>query len=70
MATNRTSAFTPTTRTRRYCCSCTARRWYDALKAPRKEWAWFEDSAHSPIKEEPEAWNKAVFAFLDSLDLK
>lgn len=47
-----------------------AERWYNALKAPRKEWVWFEDSAHSPIKEEPEAWNKAVREFLDSLDLK
>ena len=47
-----------------------ARQWYDVLKAPRKEWVWFEDSAHSPIKEEPDAWYTAVKTFLDSLDLK
>ncbi|MBR5752862.1 MAG: alpha/beta hydrolase [Clostridia bacterium] len=47
-----------------------AQEWFDALKAPRKEWAWFEESAHSPIKEEPEAWYAAVKPFLDSLDLK
>ncbi len=35
-------------------------RWFDALKAPKKEWIWFERSAHSPIKEEPEAWGRAV----------
>ena len=47
-----------------------AERWYTQLKAPRKEWVWFEDSAHSPIKEEPKAWGKAVKAFLDSLELE
>lgn len=42
-----------------------AERWYNALKAPVKEWVWFEDSAHSPIKEEPEAWGEAVIDFLN-----
>lgn len=37
-----------------------ASAWFDALKAPYKEWIWFENSAHSPIKEEPELWGKAV----------
>ncbi|MEA4912165.1 MAG: alpha/beta hydrolase [Oscillospiraceae bacterium] len=37
-----------------------SRRWFEALKAPKKEWIWFENSAHSPIKEEPEAWGAAV----------
>ena len=37
-----------------------ARKWFEALKAPRKEWIWFEKSAHSPIKNEPEAWGKTV----------
>ena len=35
-------------------------RWFKALDAPFKEWIGFEESAHSPIKEEPEAWNCAV----------
>lgn len=34
--------------------------WFEKLKAPRKEWIWFEQSAHSPIKNEPEAWGAAV----------
>ncbi len=37
-----------------------AERWFAGLKAPKKEWIWFEKSAHSPIKNEPEAWGKAV----------
>lgn len=41
-----------------------AQKWYDALKAPYKEWIWFEHSAHSPIKEEPEAWGAAVRAII------
>ena len=39
-------------------------RWYEALKAPRKEWFWFEESAHSPIKEEPELWGERVAAIV------
>lgn len=37
-----------------------AQDWFDKLKAPRKQWIWFEKSAHSPIKNEPEAWGAAV----------
>lgn len=37
-----------------------AKAWLDALDAPKKEWIWFENSAHSPIREEKERWN-AVF---------
>ncbi len=33
-----------------------ARRWFDALEAPYKEWVPFHESAHSPVKEEPELW--------------
>lgn len=42
------------------CPTSIAERWFDALKAPRKEWIWFEDSAHSPIKNEPEKWGNTV----------
>ena len=37
-----------------------ARRWFESLEAPHKEWIWFEESAHSPIKEEPEKWGETV----------
>lgn len=37
-----------------------AQQWFDGLEAPYKEWIWFEESAHSPIKEEPEAWGAAM----------
>lgn len=37
-----------------------AQRWFDALDAPEKKWIWFERSAHSPIKEQPEEWGNAV----------
>lgn len=40
--------------------SSIAREWFEGLDAPFKKWIWFEDSAHSPIKEEPEAWGRAV----------
>lgn len=43
-----------------------AQKWFDELEAPRKEWVWFENSAHSPIKEEPELWGKAVRELLFS----
>lgn len=43
-----------------------ARRWYDALDAPEKQWYCFDNSAHSPIYEEADKWNdtiiKALFA--------
>ena len=41
-----------------------ARRWFDQLKAPDKEWVWFEESAHAPIKEQPELWGKTVQSLL------
>ena len=41
-------------------------RWFEAIEAPRKEWHWFEESAHSPIKEEPELWGKVVREWLFS----
>lgn len=37
-----------------------AQEWFALLKAPRKQWLWFENSAHSPIKNEPRAWGTAV----------
>lgn len=37
-----------------------AQEWFALLKAPRKKWLWFENSAHSPIKNEPRAWGTAV----------
>ena len=37
-----------------------AERWFNQLKAPYKEWIWFEKSAHSPIKNEPELWGSTV----------
>ena len=37
-----------------------ARRWFDALEAPQKTWIWFEESAHSPIREEKEKWNQII----------
>lgn len=44
-----------------------ARKWYDRLQCPYKEWVWFGESAHSPIKEEPEAWGQAVESFLQKV---
>ena len=40
------------------------RRWYDALDAPFKKWIAFDESAHSPIFEEPEKWGKSVASSL------
>jgi pimeloyl-ACP methyl ester carboxylesterase len=37
-----------------------ARLWFDALESPKKEWIWFEHSAHSPIREEKEKWNDVL----------
>lgn len=37
-----------------------AKPWFDALDAPKKEWIWFEESAHSPIREEKEKWNEVL----------
>jgi len=35
-----------------------AHRYYEALKAPHKEWHWFEESAHMPDFEEKEKFQK------------
>jgi len=40
--------------------SSIALHWFESLEAPHKEWIWFEQSAHSPIKEEPELWGKVI----------
>ena len=37
-----------------------AKRWFDALEAPKKEWIWFEQSAHSPTHEEKDRWNEVM----------
>ncbi|MBQ2085878.1 MAG: alpha/beta hydrolase, partial [Oscillospiraceae bacterium] len=34
--------------------------WFDALEAPYKEYVPFSESAHSPIKEEPELWGRTL----------
>ena len=39
-----------------------AKAWFDALDAPQKQWLWFEESAHSPIREEKEKWNQTIRA--------
>ena len=39
-------------------------KWFESLKAPHKEWVWFEESAHSPYKEEPEKWGRTVRGIL------
>jgi len=40
--------------------SSIARKWFDELEAPYKEWIPFTQSAHAPIKEEPELWGKVI----------
>ena len=47
--------------------SSIAREWFDALDAPYKKWIWFEESAHSPIKEEPEEWGGKVLKALSEI---
>lgn len=47
------------------CVYALAEEWFDALVAPEKRLIWFENSAHAPQWEEPEAWNK-TFADLFS----
>ncbi len=37
-----------------------AKRWFDLLDAPKKEWIWFEESAHSPLREETGRWNDVI----------
>ncbi|MDR2957542.1 MAG: alpha/beta hydrolase [Coriobacteriales bacterium] len=38
--------------------------WYEQLQAPHKDWYWFEESGHSPIKEQPELWGKVIRGWL------
>ena len=37
-----------------------AKDWFDRLETPYKEYVPFHESAHSPIKEEPELWGKTL----------
>lgn len=37
-----------------------AERFFKALKAPKKEFIWFENSGHEPPEEEPELFNKRI----------
>jgi pimeloyl-ACP methyl ester carboxylesterase len=37
-----------------------AKKYFDELKAPKKEFIWFEKSAHAPNGEEPEKFNKIL----------
>lgn len=41
-------------------------KWHEALEAPEKKWVWFEESGHSPIKEEPRKWNQTIRELLFS----
>lgn len=43
---------------------------YDCIKAPDKDLVWFENSAHGPISEEPEKFNRMLREKLSKLDLK
>lgn len=49
-----------------------AKQWFDELKAPYKEYVPFHESAHSPIKEEPELWGRTLVEklFADPEDKK
>lgn len=44
-----------------------AKRWFDDLDAPYKEYVPFKESAHSPIKEEEELWGKTLVEKLKSI---
>jgi pimeloyl-ACP methyl ester carboxylesterase len=37
-----------------------AKKYFDTLKAPQKEFVWFKNSAHAPNGEEPEKFNKIL----------
>ena len=37
-----------------------AKQWFDQLQAPKKEFIWFEESAHSPNLEEPEKFDSVL----------
>ncbi len=45
-----------------------AEKWFDNLTAPYKEWIWFEKSAHSPIKNEPEKWGQTLIKIIENND--
>ena len=47
-----------------------AREWFDNLSAPYKEYVPFHESAHSPIKEEPELWARMLKEKLLPLEKK
>lgn len=49
--------------------SVIAKKWFDELQSPNKQWIWFEESAHSPINEEPEKWGKAIMTALANIGL-
>jgi len=46
-----------------------AEEWYDILRAPYKQFIWFEKSGHSPQYEEPEAWNSAFARYVLKTEL-
>jgi pimeloyl-ACP methyl ester carboxylesterase len=37
-----------------------AKKYFDILKAPKKEFFWFENSAHAPNGEEPDKFNEII----------
>jgi len=43
-----------------------AGKWFNDLRAPKKEWIWFEKSAHSPIKNEPAEWGRTVIRIIST----
>lgn len=47
-----------------------AQRWFDALKAPYKEWIWFERSAHTPMVEEHEKWGADLLRIIREMDAR
>ena len=47
-----------------------AKDWFDNLKAPIKNFIVFPESAHSPIKEEPEKWNLTIKKYLFKENIK
>lgn len=45
-----------------------SQKWFDQLVCPKKELYYFENSAHSPIKEEPSLWGECIKNIVLSLD--
>lgn len=41
-----------------------AEEWFNMLSAPKKQWRWFENSAHLPAINEAKAWGTAVRDFI------